>query len=58
MLWVVMPDVVVVQVSEISLTTGTNIYPLLLCLMIGYYFIRVVPVVEALVDLNELDYDL
>ena len=56
LLWVVIPDAIVVQVFEICLTTGIWIYPLLSFLTIGECLVCVVPVVEALVDLNELDY--
>ena len=37
------------------LTTGTQVYPFLPFLMISECLVRVVPVVETLVDLNELD---
>lgn len=47
-------DTIVVQVIEVSLTIGTEIYPPLNFPIIGKCVIRVIPVVEFLIVLNEL----
>ena len=54
MLWVVIPYTVVVQVSDFF-NNRKKMYPLLSFLMIGEYVIRIVPIVEYLVDMNQLD---